>query len=259
MAGLDDKIKKVQNKIENITEKINKRVEILRKIDVKLSQTTDEYQRRHLKSDKESGIKKLEKMEQTLYKYVAQKKKLERTNVEVIPVIDEFLNTWKEKAKKEFIKEMEELENLRDNRSQYSEKDYKKELKKFDKVTFYLMDMHPSWRLEELEKLLEEEKNRKLIDLTKRVSKICGKITNADELLVGNRGDINGIIEGENGKAEVRTIEAGGYNVQCFHFRVLVNKVQKESKKNLKNEKELDSTNAWENKLNSDKDNQWER
>ena len=166
MAGLDDKIQEVQNKIENITEKINKRVEILRKLDVKLSQTADEYQRIHLESDKESGTKKLEKMQQTLYKYIAQKKKLERTNVEVIPVIDEFLSIWKEKAKKEFIKEMEDFENLRDNRSQYSEKDYKKELEKFDKVTFYLMDMHPSWRLEELEKLLEEEKNRKLINLT---------------------------------------------------------------------------------------------
>ena len=222
MAGLNNKIQEIQNKIENITEKINKRVEVLRKIDVKLSQTTDEYQRRHLKSDKESGIKKLEKMEQTLYKYVAQKKKLERTNIEVIPVIDEFLNTWKEKAKKEFIKEMEELENLRDNRNQYSEEEYKKELEKFDKVTFYLMNMHPSWRIEELEKLLEEEKFKKLIDLTKRVNKICGKITNADDLLIGNRGDINGIIIGEKGKAEVRTIEAGGYNIQCFHFRVLI-------------------------------------
>ena len=222
MAGLNNKIQEIQNKIENITEKINKRVEVLRKIDVKLSQTTDEYQRRHLKSDKESGIKKLEKMEQTLYKYVAQKKKLERTNIEVIPVIDEFLNTWKEKAKKEFIKEMEDFENLRDSRNQYSEEEYKKELEKFDKVTFYLMNMHPSWRLEELEKLLEEEKNRKLIDLTKRVNKICGKITNADDLLIGNRGDINGIIIGEKGKAEVRTIEAGGYNIQCFHFRVLI-------------------------------------
>lgn len=222
MAGLNNKIQEIQNKIENITEKINKRVEVLRKIDVKLSQTTDEYQRRHLKSDKESGIKKLEKMEQTLYKYVAQKKKLERTNIEVIPVIDEFLNTWKEKAKKEFIKEMEDFENLRDSRNQYSEEEYKKELEKFDKVTFYLMNMHPSWRIEELEKLLEEEKLKKLIDLTKRVNKICGKITNADDLLIGNRGDINGIIIGEKGKAEVRTIEAGGYNIQCFHFRVLI-------------------------------------
>ena len=222
MAGLNNKIQEIQNKIENITEKINKRVEVLRKIDVKLSQTTDEYQRRHLKSDKESGIKKLEKMEQTLYKYVAQKKKLERTNIEVIPVIDEFLNTWKEKAKKEFIKEMEDFENLRDSRNQYSAEEYKKELEKFDKVTFYLMNMHPSWRIEELEKLLEEEKFKKLIDLTKRVNKICGKITNADDLLIGNRGDINGIIIGEKGKAEVRTIEAGGYNIQCFHFRVLI-------------------------------------
>lgn len=222
MPGLNNKIQEIQNKIENITEKINKRVEVLRKIDIKLSQTTDEYQRRHLKSDKESGIKKLEKMEQTLYKYVAQKKKLERTNIEVIPVIDEFLNTWKEKAKKEFIKEMEDFENLRDSRNQYSEEEYKKELEKFDKVTFYLMNMHPSWRIEELEKLLEEEKFKKLIDLTKRVNKICGKITNADDLLIGNRGDINGIIIGEKGKAEVRTIEAGGYNIQCFHFRVLI-------------------------------------
>lgn len=222
MADLNNKIQEIQNKIENITEKINKRVEVLRKIDVKLSQTTDEYQRRHLKSDKESGIKKLEKMEQTLYKYVAQKKKLERTNIEVIPVIDEFLNIWKEKAKKEFIKEMKDFENLRDSRNQYSEEEYKKELEKFDKVTFYLMNMHPSWRIEELEKLLEEEKFKKLIDLTKRVNKICGKITNADDLLIGNRGDINGIIIGEKGKAEVRTIEAGGYNIQCFHFRVLI-------------------------------------
>ena len=133
-------------------------------------------------------------------------------------------------------------------------------IKKYVLTTYHCVPgLNSKLQKVELEKLLEGEKNRKLIDLTKRVSKICGKITNADELLVGTRGDINGIIEGENGKAEVRTIEAGGYNIQCFHFRVLVNKVQKEFKKNLKNEKELDSTNAWENKLNSDKDNQWER
>ena len=83
MAGLDDKIQEVQNKIENITEKINNRVEILRKLDVKLSQTADEYQRIHLESDKESGTKKLEKMQQTLYKYIAQKKKLELSLIHI--------------------------------------------------------------------------------------------------------------------------------------------------------------------------------
>ena len=39
-------------------------------------------------------------------------------------------------------------------------------------------------------------------------------------------GEINGIAEGEKGRAKVETIGAGGYNIQCYHFRVLVNKIE---------------------------------
>ena len=66
-----------------------------------------------------------------------------------------------------------------------------------------------------------------LLNLVDRVAKKCGKIVNASNLTV-NAGNwlegqaINGWIEGENGKARVYSIVAGGYNIQCLHVRVLV-------------------------------------
>ena len=89
----------------------------------------------------------------------------------------------------------------------------------------------PDW----LDKKIEEEKKAKIIELMTKVSKITGVITNATNLHLEN-GDINGIIIGEDGKARIQTIGAGGYNEhvildsgrrgQRYHFRVLVHAVR---------------------------------
>ena len=86
----------------------------------------------------------------------------------------------------------------------------------------------PDW----LDKQIEQEKNNKLIDLMTRVSKITGEILDATYLYIADDGNLNGYIIGKDGKAEVETIGAGGYNEhvilesgrrgQCYHFRVLV-------------------------------------
>lgn len=68
-----------------------------------------------------------------------------------------------------------------------------------------------------------------ILDLLRRVTKITGPVTDWSELYVtqGNMGAvINGYVIGEDGKAEVESILAGGWNVQRLHVRTLVKPVR---------------------------------
>ncbi len=73
-----------------------------------------------------------------------------------------------------------------------------------------------------LEKSLDDEVKRKRRNLIARVKKVTGTIIDASGLYIAGNFEINGVVIGENGKARVTTISAGGWNVQCLHFRVLV-------------------------------------
>ena len=64
--------------------------------------------------------------------------------------------------------------------------------------------------------------NAKYDHLIEQVEEITGEITDARQLEIGDKGEINGYIIGKSGKASVQTIGAGGYNIQRFHFRTLV-------------------------------------
>lgn len=82
-----------------------------------------------------------------------------------------------------------------------------------------------SLNMVKLTKDLEKEANAKYDFIIERTNAIVGKITDASNLKIGAKGDLNGIIIGERGKAKVQTVGAGGYNIQCFHFRTLINGV----------------------------------
>ena len=78
---------------------------------------------------------------------------------------------------------------------------------------------------QKLLKDLEAEYNRKYDFIIERTNAIVGQITDATNLTITN-GELNGVIIGTRGVARVTTIGAGGYNIQKFHFRTLVNAVK---------------------------------
>lgn len=80
---------------------------------------------------------------------------------------------------------------------------------------------------EVLNKVIAKEKMDKYFDLVERATSIVGEITDATHLSIGNKqGELNGIIIGTKGKCRIETISAGGYNIQRFHYRLLIKEVK---------------------------------
>lgn len=73
----------------------------------------------------------------------------------------------------------------------------------------------------------EEDCDLKRLQFIIRTNAITGDtITDAHLFIAHESGDVNGTISGTNGIATVKTIGAGGYNVQCYHFRCLIKSVK---------------------------------
>ena len=76
--------------------------------------------------------------------------------------------------------------------------------------------------MEWLNHWLDREVEKRKLRLILQVVKKAGKIVDARGLRFGYDTGINGTIVGEKTTVDVETIMAGGYNIQCFHYRVLI-------------------------------------
>lgn len=160
------------------------------------------------------------------------------------------------KERNEISRELRRLEKINSDLWEQvkSEEDYDKLSKEIEKNNFELNEVEKQYKIaneiarkkaKEIElssfvkdalcygkesknriiKLVEREAVAKEKMLIARVNNAVGIILEAKALYVGVNGELNGYIKGEDGTCKIETIYAGGYNIQCLHYRVLVKKV----------------------------------
>ena len=173
-----------------------------------------------------------------------------------VPAITEFLDMWEQRviefytdsyerykdAYQEYRADMDRMqEELRSMGRAQWDKDhprYEEYQKLYKEKTDYYKRFHSTWRFiedlldktapfdEAMRHMVAEEKKRKYDFLIERVCSIVGTITDASNLRVGAKGDLNGYIVGTDGKCSVQTIGAGGWNIQVFHYRTLIKRIK---------------------------------
>lgn len=243
-------INRIASKEKSI-EKLNKRIATINdKIDTFLKNggDTDSHNYKWLQMDLRGETKELTSETNLLEKYRAelalQEKKEASRNVEAIM---NFLEMWKEdcinwfleqyplyrQACREYHEKYQELDReyfnaFREGRDKKEISNKRKQLKdNFNQKWSHVMQFNHgslSWK-ETMRQDLEDEKIRKYDDLVERVTKVTGTIIDASGLRIDGRSNLNGLVIGEEGSANVETIVAGGWNVQVKHFRTLIHKL----------------------------------
>lgn len=107
----------------------------------------------------------------------------------------------------------------------WKEKHNKTDLIIVDKISCYGWQNYEK-RDELLNRILDREVEARRKQFISKIEKVAGKIKDLSGIESGVDGSINGMAVGEICKARVLTIYAGGYNIQCLHYRVLVNKIK---------------------------------
>lgn len=248
MASMEFLMKRIEGKETEIT-KLNKKMERILKAQATNWEVNPYW---YSESDIRITQRELDDAKKALEDYKAKlNTEVEKSNSRNIKVLVDFLENWKAKtivyfkaekerydiSKKEYYERDREYVEKYNNRSRLGltkeevrelEKEHRQYRNNFKREWSHVTQFfHGSRTWEEnLERDVEQEKNRKYDDIIERVNAIVGTITDASNLRVGAKGDINGIIIGDRGKAKVQTIGAGGYNIQCFHFRTLVHEVK---------------------------------
>lgn len=206
-------------------------------------------------SDLKWTTKDLEAAREALKKYEAElATATEKANSRNVKAILDFLEAWKAHVVKYYLERFDTFlaerrirwdENAKycefvntgwyklpaETRREERDKAWKAEgeaRKKFERKWNFIMRYvdGDEFNRELLDKDLQKEADAKYDDIIERANFICGTITDASGLYVGQKGDIDGFVVGDRGRAYIQTIGAGGYNIQCFHFRTLIHEIK---------------------------------
>ena len=254
MASVEFITKRIEGK-EKELEKLTKKMERIRKAEA-TGWTVNPYY--YSEYDIRVTTRDIEDAQRALDNYKAQlATETEKDNSRNVEVILAFLEGWKARVRWQYTAGLTEYyEEKQAVREAYGTPEYDETRKAFytkcHGVYEYRTSVNPWTKREErykvkiedgeyeylkaytvestlegalarLEKDITQEAKRKYDFIIERTNKIVGTITDASNLRIGAKDDLNGYIIGDRGTAKVQTIGAGGYAVQCFHFRTLIN------------------------------------
>jgi len=235
MASIEFIAKRIEGKQKEIS-KLEKKLARIIKAQESNWENNPYY---YTENDLKWATKDLEAAKEALTKYqddlIAEKEKDNSRNVEAII---NFLNGWADRVYDWYCKEFANYQVAYSDHVQKMERyiefgtvkrgkydEYREAYKRFNQTWNFLytyLDSKRHFDSLKLKKELEQDKKAKYDDIVNRANKICGTIKDASGLSIGEKGELNGLVIGDRGRAYIETIGAGGYNIQCFHFRTLI-------------------------------------
>ena len=246
MATIEYLQQRVDGKIKEL-EKLNKKMDRILKAEASGWENNPYY---YHESDKKYTARDIEECQKALDNYKDKlAKEQEKANSRNVTAILDFLEAWKARVREYHISSVPAYIEAREHWNQVSkdyaywwnhgkgfkaaaeekqqmDREYKEAKKEFYSTWNWLIPYMENDTIDEamLDKNLKKEADAKYDDIINRTNDIVGTITDATGLRIGKKGDLNGIVIGDRGRAKVQTIGAGGYNIQCYHFRTLIHK-----------------------------------
>lgn len=242
---LEDKINSCLANIEKTTKtlerhraRLEKKIQELKKVGIEDPETVDNskisgqqfgvlFDYKTAKSDIESNLSKLKELQEKLNQYTQKKseEEVKERGIPRVPAVEAFLEQWRTRANTYYHEQVEAIHTWKASHNQ--KRGWLAELNKCFSQDCIVLSEYPEKEFEtRLNKLLDSEVKFKRADLFRRCSAVVGVISDASGLQTGFNGSINGKVIGNKGTAYVETITAGGYNIQCLHYRVLVKPIK---------------------------------
>ena len=165
----------------------------------------------------ESSQKKLQEATKVLLNWkekLSQAQLQERTISNEIP--QSMIEAQKELCKNWIKQDIKAREKMLETRRTLSYQEFRKIYKYSTEEALNISD-------EQIAKNNERDTEAWVLDLYNRVKDITGEVTDTSKLYWGGKS-LDGTVIGKDGIARVDTIQAGGYNIQKLHLRVLIKK-----------------------------------
>jgi len=222
-------IQKLQERIDKAQEKIDKKCNTIEKTKARIEKLTAQIATFEHKTREElRTIPSEERTEENFYIPWEVLFKLEvaedsiKANYKEIKKIEGSLKKYQDQMVKE-NNNLNKVENIPEILKNLIEKI----IEENDKLA--MNDPKEVRSFEEIHKDNVEFANYLVLNLIARTENVVGEITSWNELRITAGSHhlpvFNGVVNGTKGTAIIETIEAGGWNVQRWHLRVLIKKI----------------------------------